>query len=122
MLPPESNSQLNYFQILQHAVVAFVCAFAKESNDSVYNKDSILEFIVDFFLSGICGSLIGLIAIAYVQNIYISLFIAGVGAFLGPRWLELIAKSILSKYSGMNIEELPPPPRPTPRKNRKRRK
>ena len=104
MLPTDNNG-FNYFQILQHAVIAFLCAFAKEFNDSAHKKESFRIFLADFILSGVCGSLIGLVAIEYVESPYISLFIAGAGAYLGSKGLEALIKVVFQKYLHVTINK-----------------
>jgi len=103
-LLPIDGDNFNYFQILQHAVIAFLCAFAKEFSDSVHKKESFLLFLTDFILSGVCGSLIGLVAIEYIESPYISLFIAGAGAFLGSKGLEAVIKVVFQKYLNVTID------------------
>ena len=94
-------------RILLIFFVSFICAFSKEFNSyakNPYKRNSLLIFISQVLLSGVCGMLIGLLATTYTDNIYIIIFISGAAGIIGSGSIRIVIRVLLS-LRNINISE-----------------
>lgn len=92
-------NELKIFEILWIALVSFTSAFAKELNEYAMlkpNKKNYLLFVSKVLLSGVCGILIGVLAIYFYDNIYIETVAAGLGGLLGLSAIRSLIKIFLA--------------------------
>lgn len=88
-----------YFEILWLVLVSFVSSFSKNLNSYAKlpkRKRKFLVFISEVLLSGLCGSLAGIMSIYLYNNIYINTFLSGIGGILGVKTINIISRLLMA--------------------------
>lgn len=94
----DTNNNIPVLQIFWTILISFFCAFVKELNDyakTPKEKHNFLLFVSEILLSGVCGSLIGILTMYFINNVYIITFCSGIGGILGLQLIKLGFKVFL---------------------------
>lgn len=93
-----NDNNIPIIQLLWIAGISFFGAFAKELNDYAKmpkEKHNFLLFISEILLSGVCGTLLGIVTKVISSNPYIIMFCSGIGGILGLQLVKFVIRVVL---------------------------
>lgn len=108
-----ANNNIPILQILWITLIAFFCSFSKKLNEyakTPKDKQNFMLFVSEILLSGVCGTLLGVLTLNFFKSIYVIAFIAGIGGLLGLQLLKFAFKVFLVvknvDISKVNVDDL----------------
>ena len=90
------HNDLNLIQVILHGVVAIFGGIVRALSDG--NK-KFKGIIIEGFIAGFSGSMLGLLAINITDSQSITLVIAGTGGYMGVESIKLLANWVSKKLN-----------------------